>query len=175
MEVILQIITLFVITIGGMVGILQLRLLQQQMKAQHDWNRRVTSLHYSFSDNIHIREIRSNLDKHLKIASRQPGEINLEEIQKLSEDQYPTIRTDLQYMLGHLENMCIAMKNSIVDEQICKDMLKGVVILYYRFFSQYIDDVRMIRNNPRIYEHFEDYARKWDERNKELEARTPTG
>ncbi|RCV64333.1 hypothetical protein C5S53_09460, partial [Methanophagales archaeon] len=121
MEVILQIITLFVITIGGIVGILQLHLLQQQMKAQHDWNRRVTSLHYSFSDNTHIREIRSNLDKHLKIASRQPGEINLEEIQKLSEDQYPSIRTDLQYMLGHLENMCIAMKNSIVDEQICKD------------------------------------------------------
>lgn len=174
MEVILQSITLFVITIGGMVGILQLYLLQQQMKAQHDWNRRVTTLRYSFSDNTHIREIRSKLDKHLKIASRQPGEISLEEIQKLSKSQYPSIRTDLQYLLGHLENMCVAMKNSIIDEQTCEDMLKGIVILYYRFFSQYIDDVRKIRNNPRIYEHFEAYARKWDER-KELKTRTPTG
>lgn len=175
MEVIIQIITLCVITVGVIVGLFQLRHLHQQLKAQHDWNRRVTALRYSFSDDPHIREIRSKLDEHLKIGTRRAGEISLEEIQKLPKSQYPDIRTDLQYVLGRLESMCVAMKNSIVDEQTCKDMLKGVVILYYRFFSQYIENIRKIRNNQKIYEHLETYARKWDEKNKEITVRPPTG
>jgi len=171
----IQILTLFVIAVGAIVGIVQLHLLRKQIRADHDWNRRVTSLRFSFSDDPGIAEIRSRLDEHLKVGTRRPGEISLEEIQKLSNTEYPNIRTDLQCVLGRLESMCIAIKNSIVDEQVCEDMLRGVVILYYRFFSQYIEDVRTLRNNPKIYAYLEAHARKWDERNKDIEVRHLTG
>lgn len=170
----IPIITLIVIIIGAIMGIYQLCLISKQIKAQHDWNRRSTSLNFSFSDDPHIREIRSKLDEHLNIMSRRQGEISLEDIDNLSEGQYPHIRTDIQFMLGRLEMMCIAMNNYVADEQVCKDMLKGVVILYYRFFSQYIEDTRVSRNNQKIYENLESYARKWDETNNIMDRRPPT-
>lgn len=166
----LQIISTIVIAATLVCVIMQIHLLRKQMKAEHDWNRRVTALKYSFSEEPQMREIRSRLAKELRIFSRPPGEITLEEIQKL-EEKDPTVRGDLQYVLGRLASMCAAIKNNIVDEKVCKDLQKGSVIRYFRFFRQYIEDVRRLSNNPRIYECLEYYANKWEQEDK----KKPTG
>ncbi|HDZ22365.1 hypothetical protein LCGC14_0204130 [marine sediment metagenome] len=159
---IIQALTLIVIGLGVVVGWAQLRLLRKQIKAQHDWNRRLTSLQYSFSSDPHIREIRTRLDQHLNIPNQKTREIHLEEIEALATQQYPEVMTDIQFILGRLESMCVAIKNGIVDERTCKDMLRGIVIEYFRFFRQYIESKRDIRNNPRLYVCLETYAQRWD-------------
>ncbi|MCW5200437.1 DUF4760 domain-containing protein [Desulfobulbus sp. F4] len=152
------------VIIGGslIVGIIQLILLRKQLKGQHDWNRRVTALQFSFSEQPEMREIRARLAKKLGLFTRPPGEISLKEIQKL-ENEDPAIRGDLQYVLGRLTAMCAAINNNIVDEQVCKDLQKGSVIRYFRFFRQYVDDVRTLSNNQRVYECLEQYAKKWEQ------------
>jgi hypothetical protein len=164
MDISIQTISVLVIATGVVVAILQLNAIKRQIKAQHDWNRRVTALKFTFSDDPHVREVRARLDEHLKIGSRSSGEINIQEIHKLSNDNYPEISTDLPFVLGKLEATCVAIKNGVADEQTCKDMIRGVVVLYYRFFSQYIDDMRKLRNNDKLYEFLEHYARKWDKK-----------
>ena len=174
-NLIIQVSTLVVIAIAAIIGIRQLQILHMQIKAQHDWNRRITALRYSFSADPHIREIRSKLDDHLKITSRPSGEISIEEIEN-SKKEYPNIVIDLQFMLGRLENMCVAIRNSIADEKTCKDLVAGTTIHYYRFFRQYIDNARQLRNNPAIYENLEFYARRWEEESTiEPPQRLPTG
>lgn len=164
-QIYIQALTLIAIVVTALIALKQLGLLREQIKAQHDWNRRLKSLDYSFSKDPHIRELRSKIDKHLQIHKRRTKEISLEEIEKIENDSYPTIRTDIQFILGRLESMCVAMKDNIVDEKVCKDLLRGIVIMYFRFFRQYIDEIRAIRSNPRIYICLEAYAKKWDENN----------
>ena len=168
----IQILTLLVLFAGGIIAWIQLKLLRKQIKAQHDWNRRVSSLQYSFSSDPQIREVRSKLDKHLGIHVNKTREINLEEIEKLSKETYPHIMTDIQFILGRIESMCVAIKNGIVDEQTCKDMLRGIVIQYYRFFRQYIEKTREIRTNPKIYIYLQHYAQKWENNSLELRKKT---
>jgi hypothetical protein len=174
MSTLLEIIKTSIIAGSLIIAIIQIYLLRRQLKAQHDWNRRVTSLHFSFSEHPEMREVRSKVEKKLGLFSRPPGEINLKEIQQLEEND-PNIRGDLQYVLGRLAAMCAAINNNIVDEQVCKDLQKGSVIRYFRFFRQYIEDVRRLSNNPRVYECLEQYARKWEqEDNPAIPKREPT-
>ncbi len=71
--------------------------------------------------------------------------------------------TDIQFILGRLENMCVGIKNGIVDEQTCKDMLCGTAKDYFRFFRQYIENTRQERENPNLYICLEIYTKKWEE------------
>ena len=168
-------ITKTVLIIGALiVAVFQIYLLRKQIKAQHDWNRRVTALQFSFSEQPEMREIRAKVARKLGLFSRPAGEITLKEIQEIEESD-PNIRGDLQYVLGRLAAMCASINNNIVDEQVCKDLQKGSVIRYFRFFRQYIEDVRKLSNNPRIYECLEHYARKWEqEDNPPVPKREPT-
>lgn len=171
----IQLVTALILIGSLVVAIFQLRLLRKQIKAEHDWNRRVTALKYSFSESPSLRAIRSRLEHNLQIFTRRPGEITLEEIERLEREKYPNIRADIQFVLGRLASMCAAINNQIIDEKVCKDLMQGTVISFYRFFRQYIEDVRKLRNNKRIYECLEFYALKWEQQETNLKKREPTG
>lgn len=170
----IQIITSFILLASLIVAILQLRQLYKQIKANHDWHRRVTALRYSFSEDPHLREIRAGLDRNIQIFTSPAREIALKEIQELEKGENLGIRADIQFVLGRLESMCVAIDNSIVDEKVCKDLMRGAVIRYFRFFRQYIEDIRSLRNNPKIYHFLQKYAQKWGLDDMSLEKRLPT-
>ena len=161
LEILFQTIIILILLIGAIVGIKQINLLRKQIIDQDKWNRRVTSMNYCFTDDPNIWTIRDKLNKHLKIHSRVIGEISFDEIQNLSNGQYQDIYADLDFILGRLEAMCVGLHNSVLDEDICKDMVGGIVEFYYRLFSQYIDVVRTKKQNEKIYEWLEHYAKKW--------------
>lgn len=171
-DLIIQTVTLCVLLIGTVIAWGQLRLIRKQIKAQHDWNRRVTSLTYSFSADPHIREIRNKLDTHLKIYSGKTREISIEEIEAVKKEGYEQVMTDIQFILGRLESMCVAIKNNIVDERTCKDMLRGLVIEYFRFFRQYIEDKRVLRDNQKLYACLQFYSEEWS--NTKIQERDST-
>jgi len=62
--------TSLILFAGTTVAILQLRALRKQIKAQHEWNRRVTALDYTFSKDPMMREIRHRLEMALNLSSR---------------------------------------------------------------------------------------------------------
>lgn len=168
----IQTISLVIVATGTIIAIIQLFFLHKQNRSQHDWNRRVTSLRFTFIDDPQIREIRERLDRHLKIRNRVIREISIEEI-KTVENEYPQIRIDLPTLLGRLETMCIAIRNGLVDEQICKDMNKVILQNYYRLFIQYIEESRSSLSQSTLYENLEHFAKRWSE--KALKGRQNTG
>jgi len=153
----------FVVILLGFVGALfQLRLLRKQVYAEHDWNRRNKALNYAFTDDPHITSVLSRLDKHLNLGKRPKSRtISIEEIEELANGEYRDIRSDIQFVLGRFENMFVAVKHSIADQAVCKEMVSSRVILYHHFFKEYIDDVRVRVGSNRIYENFEAYASEW--------------
>jgi hypothetical protein len=160
-ELIIRIANTVIIAGALAVAITQLYLLRKQLKDQHEWNRRSAALHYSFSEHPETRVIRARLEKKLNLYQRKPGEISLTEI-KTMEQQDSEIRGELQYILGRLASMCAAMNDNIISEKVCKDLMRGTVIRYFRFFRQYIEDIRKERNNPNLYRCLELFAVRWE-------------
>lgn len=154
-------------------AILQLRHLRRELQFNYQWQRGVRSLRYTPSEDEHLRETRSRLNNQLGIFTRPDGEIGLAEIERLDTgDPEHTIRADLSLVLGRFENMCIAMANDLVDEEICYQLSRGGLIRYHRFFRQYIDDVRKSHSNPKLYEFLEHYALIWDQKDDHVLTRS---
>ena len=164
-ELLLQILTLVVLLAGFLGALVQLRLLRKQIYADQEWNRRKTALNYAFTDDPDITSVLSRLDKYLNLGKRPKSKaITLEDIDELSKEEYPNIRSDIQFVLGRFENMFVAVKHGIADEAVCKEMVSARVTLYHYFFKEYIDDVRVRIGSNRIYENFEGYAIEWAEK-----------
>lgn len=164
--------TMLVLAVSTTIGVLQLRALRKQVRSQHEWNRREVGLQYTFERDPMLREVRNKLEDVFHLRDRKSGEISLDEILEIQKS-YPNIITDLLIVLGRYEIMAVGIKHRVCDEEICKDMLRGAVIRYYRYFSQYIEDLRKKYENPHLYENFAYYARKWSM--SEVETIPPTG
>jgi hypothetical protein len=119
-----------------------------------------------------LREVRNKLEAVFHLRDRKSGEMSLNEILEIQKAQ-PDIITDLLIVLGRYEIMAVGMKHKVCDEEICKDMLRGAVVRYYRHFSQYIEDLRKKYENPHLYENFEYYAKRWSMT--DVKSREPTG
>lgn len=152
----------------------QVALLNKQIAAQHDWNRRVTALRYSFCNDPEIRRIRSRVERELGIYGKPEQELPRDKIENLEKEK-PDLMRDVNFVLGRLAAMCAAINNGIVDEQVCKDLLRGTVIRFYRFFRQFILHARGIRHNDEVYSCLEHYAEKWEQDELEIKQRQPTG
>lgn len=173
-SVVIQAGTFVVVASGLLMAYLQLKRMAKISQSNHDWNRRITSLNYAFTDDPDITIRLSRLDKHLQLGQRQKEEISIKEIDDLEKTDYPEIRADIQFVLGRLENMFVAVSQGIADEDVCKDMLSSRVILYHRFFGSYIDDVRRKMGSNRLYENFVHFAQQW-RAVEPLNRRSPTG
>lgn len=163
-SLIVQVASYLTLGTGLVVAIFQLYLLRKQRVSEHDWNRRSKAFEYSFSDDPEMLKVLTRLDAHLKVSTKRSSEVGLEEIEKLSNSDYPEIKNDIHFALARLEYMCTAMKHAVADEEICKDLLENRIIAFFRFFRQYIDDLRERRGSRKILSNVEYYANKWDEK-----------
>jgi len=126
----------------------------------HDWNRRVNSLKFSFADDPKLIEILSTLDLHFEINSKKPGEIKIEEMEEVRKN-YPTIYNDIHFALARLEVMCIAMEHRVASKEICKALLRTRVITFNRIFRPYIEQSRKKRGADALFINLEKYAADW--------------
>jgi len=170
---VMRISSCFAIIIGIFIALFQLFLFRKQYKAAHEWNRRSTAFSYSFSGDPEMLQVLTRLDEHFKISSTTSCEISLDIINKTITN-YPQARNDIHFSLARLEYMCTAIKQGVADESICRDLLENRTISFYRFFRQYIDDVRELRGSQKIMENLEYYANKWASK-KVFPKRNPTG
>lgn len=176
-----KIINTLVVVVGVPVAVWQLWLLRRQLwllrtqiRDEHEWRRRNNSLTYSFSGDPELREKRSELSTKLRLSERPDGEISLDEIKQL-QSQHSNIRAEIQFILGRFESMCVAMKHNLASEEVCIDLMEGSVRKYFRYFRQYIEDVRQNTENRKIYEHLEYYAKKWDDHSFSKPGKSKTG
>ncbi|MBK8570502.1 MAG: DUF4760 domain-containing protein [Nitrosomonadales bacterium] len=118
------------------------------------------ALKFTYTDDPYISQIIQRLDKHLRIHSRDHGEISLDELRKFPNENYPEFKADIAYILGRLEVMCIAIKRDVVSEDVCIDLLLSRTVLYYDLFKQHIKDKQKTIGKD-IYENFESTAIRW--------------
>lgn len=144
---------------NGVVAREKLDLLNEQLQAQHDWNRREKSIQYSGLYHHRVKEARMDLDRHFNIFTRRDAIPLADLIEKISEE--PKIRSEINYLLTYYENISIACKMGVADEDIIKTMLKGAFVRYEIKLSNYINDRRNQTNNRKLWANFSEYAAKW--------------
>ncbi len=143
-----------------MLAVFQLKKLEKQITAQHDWNRRSKACEYSFSDDPQILQILTRLDFHLKVSSQKSFGISFEEIEE-KRKVYPEIKLDIHFALARLEAMCVAVQNGVADEQLCIELFRNRTISFYRFFQNYIEEIREKRGTNTLFITLEKYAHRW--------------
>ena len=79
---------------------------------------------------------------------------------RISQD--PKLKVKLLQVLGIFEDISIAIRRGIVDEQFLKDSLRSMVLLYYHGFEGYIKGLRRKTSNPRYYLELENLKNEWN-------------
>lgn len=64
-------------------------------------------------------------------------------------------------ILRQLETITIKIEHDVYDESICFDYMFSIVINTHKRCVPYIKCAREERNEPRLFEHVEKYALKW--------------
>jgi len=152
----------------------KLDLLNRQLQEQHEWNRREKSIQYSGLYHHRVKEARILLDQHFNIFTRKDAIPLNDLLRKMKE--MPELRSEINYLLTYYENISIACKMGVADEDIIKIMLKGAFVSYELKLSNYIADRRKQTENKRLWANFSEYARKWRyEGEEDNPARQKTG
>ncbi len=145
----------------------QVEELQKTLKEQCLWNKRSGALAYSLFKSDSLRNAKIRLDKafgNLKDQGRLPLQIIKEKIDENSntETNDINIETDIQTVLGHWENMALAIENNVADEDVAFSMVANQVKLYHNAFKEFIDEIREIY--PQRYVHLIELYKRWQRR-----------
>lgn len=138
----------------------QVEELQKTVKEQCLWNKRSGALAYSLFKNDSLRTTKIRLDKAFGNLKDQ-GRLPLATIKEKS-DKDPNIETYIQTVLGHWENMALAIDNGVADEDVAFSMVANQVKLYHNAFKEFIDEIREIY--PQRYAHLTELYKKWQKR-----------
>jgi hypothetical protein len=138
-------------------------LLYLQIRRSHEWNRRRAAHDLIFDSNIgRFRELRNKLEDRIKIHdtnttyTTDKGKLN---------DADTLV---LESILNYLENVCLAVKNHVVDEDIAYECLVAILVSYRRWADPYIRSVRGIE--ALFYIDIDSVAERWDKRKEDAEA-----
>jgi hypothetical protein len=138
----------------------QVEELQKTLKEQCLWNKRSGALAYSLFKSDTLRNAKIRLDNafgNLKDQGKLPLKTIQERVKKES-----GIETDIQTVLGHWENMALAIDNNVADEDVAFSMVANQVKLYHNAFKEFIDDIREIY--PQRYAHLTELYKRWQKR-----------
>ena len=148
-----------VISIVGVVltaiGVL---LVYLQLRKNHKWNRRQAAHDllfgpYMFEFYPQYEHIRSKVDMFDSNKDYTDYEDELSEEDKLKIDQ----------TLNFLENVCISMRDNIVDEEVVYKSVGSLLPNYQRFMNPYIKEQRS-EVSSLLWVYLDDYAERWRKR-----------
>jgi hypothetical protein len=145
----------------------QVQQLDKTVKEQYIWNKRSGALAYSLFKSDTLRETKIRLDNAFGTLSIT-NTLDLKTIKDRIKENFET-EVDIQTVLGHWENMALAIDTGVADEDVAFSMVANQVTLYYNTFKEYIDDVRKLY--PRRYAKFTWLYKRWKER---LAGATPS-
>lgn len=67
----------------------------------------------------------------------------------------------LRRLLRRFEAICISMDHKIVQESTCREYIFSLLVTIHRGTAAFIEQERTRRNERKIFEFFEKYARRW--------------
>lgn len=67
----------------------------------------------------------------------------------------------LRRLLRRFEAICISVDHKIVNEATCRDYIFSLLTTIYAASRDFIEKERARRNEPKIFEFVESYAKKW--------------
>ncbi len=134
-----------------------------QIKKSHEWNKKKTG------EEALTRLTSGDLLKNIDLIKKEVGwdiltdaanyesiilEINEESKDKL--DQY------LTGIFRVLETTTIKIEHDIIDEKMCQDYLFSIITTIHKKCISFLLEAREKRGEPKLYEHVERYAIKWE-------------
>jgi hypothetical protein len=134
-----------------------------QMKKTLEWNKKKTAeealTQVVTGDILRLYELLAT-DFHWSILTdkRQYNSI----IKEMPTERIHQLDKILLAILRHLETLTIKIEHNVYDESICFDYLFSIVINTYKGCTPYIAKTRKEREENRIFEHVERYAKKWE-------------
>lgn len=153
---------MIVVMLGGLIiAVHKLALLTRQIRSQYEWATRQCALSYSLTKSERLREARINLNNAFGILPTKKEALTLSEIDEAIEKN-PPVYTDIIYLLGHWENMALAVHAKVADDTVAFEMVAGIVISTVRVFRNFIEKRREL--NPRAYDYLLALAKEWEDR-----------
>ena len=127
----------------------------EEVAKAHDWNRRKSAHDLIFEASLgKFGELRRAFEDGVDIYD--PAHTSA--TQPLS----PAKKLQLDAALNFLENVCLSIKNNVVDEEIVYGALSDVLVAYWRWSQPYIRECRQISAD--FWLEIEPYERAWRER-----------
>ncbi|MCR4320581.1 MAG: DUF4760 domain-containing protein [Candidatus Brocadiaceae bacterium] len=138
-------------------------LLYRQIKTNHEWNRLKAAHDLILDSNLGtFRTLRNNLEKKIDIYDQaqtyatSKGSLDKED------------HRALEAILNYLDNLCLAIKNNVVDKEIAFNCLAAILLAYQRWASPYIQECR--KGNPLFWIEIDQLVNEWAKRIEEMTA-----
>ena len=153
-----------VLMAGGLVvAYRQMGLMARQIQNQYEWSKRNHALSYSLTRSQTLRQARERLDKAFDppLGDREEP-LTLEEI-KLAKKKDAAVNTLIHSLLGHWENLALAIELDIADEDVAREMVASTVLAHVKVFRPFIDGRRK-KESRRIYFYLLKLAAEWEQK-----------
>ena len=137
MELVLQIVTLIVILIGLTFSGWQIWLLKGRAEIDFDLTRRTNALEYSFFRAEHVRLARRKVEDTIGDPFARDVPFPLQYIHECFEN-VPGLRMDLVTVLGHIENIALAVRADVIDPAVVFNMTISIVFAMQSFSEPYL-------------------------------------
>lgn len=145
-EIIMSIASPLAILLGALVAFFSLRYNQR-------YNRRRETLAYSLTRNKDYLNSRLKIEKIFSKELKEGTPVAIAVINKVKEVEGERIEParELRYLFAHWESMALAIRNSLISEEIAYEMVGHSLASYIKVFESYIKDKQMI--NSRMFEN----------------------
>ena len=138
---------------------LQLQL--QEISKAHDWNRRKAA---------HDLICETSLGKFGELRRKIENKVKIYDAQQTSATLAPPLSREamleLDAALNFLENVCLSIKNNVVDEEIVYNALSDILVGYWRWAKPYIDECRRTMSDD-FWREIDPYERQWRDRSEQ--------
>lgn len=132
-----------------------LRLQLAEVTRDHDWNRKRAAHDLIFETSLgRFAELRRRTEAGIDIYDRTQNSATVQ----LSDER----KQDLDAVLNFLENVCLSMKNEVVDEEIVYKTLSDILLAYARWAKPYVTECRQISAD--FWREIDLYVEKWTRR-----------
>ncbi len=152
---------------------------KEQLKANHDWNRRQLVLTELMSNRDSLTSAIKSLNNSINYRE-QKDSYSLAEIHKAlcNDDNYernPSLTDDgkkvkhhIFIILNYFEYFAVGLKNKVFNEKVLKDSIKGSLLKANKVFGSYIEHLRSEKHggNKKLFIELETLAIKWTREDK---------
>ena len=136
----------------------QAHLARKQLKSNHDWWRRKAAHDLIFEiSKGEFKSLRRKMENEIDIWDDEQTYSDVKT--RLSEDDIYR----LEKILNILENVCISIKDRVVDKEIIVDSIGLLTIRYYKWSKEYIDEQRSIHDQL-LWIELDEFVGEWEER-----------